>query len=441
MATRLLLCLITAFSLAGAAITVPSAPRSTPDSPYGICATGWSHSGANTDRFDFDSPLRRLKLLAEMGAKWDRCDFWWGRIEPEQGKFVFRDFDRAVEQYLQYGIELMPILCYGSAWHGRSPDTPEEWKLYARWAGEMVRHYRGKISAWEVWNEPNISVFWKPQPNAEHYVNMLKAAYRVMKKADPKCIVVAPATAGIDLGYIQRFLELGGGHYCDVISVHPYQGANHGPEPGLLNSLRKLKDLLASYHLRQPIWITEMGWQTKPAEQAQATEDQQADYLVRSYVLALSEGVQRLFWFNLVDWAETWGTVRTDWTTKPSYRAYQVMVKTLGEHPRCFGKLELGEGVYGFVFSKPRAPQLWLVLWSTVDGKTYSITSAEVSSMSDSLGTPIQGERDGSELVFRLSPRPLYLLLAPGSTFKPAHASWPLLRSPLPLPCRPDLEP
>jgi len=406
------------------------AQRSTLNSPYGICATGWSHSGANTDRFDASGPLRRLSLLAKMGAKWDRCDFWWGRIEPEQGKFVFRDYDRAVAQYPKYGVELLPILCYGSAWHDRSPDTPEEWKLYACWAGEMVRHYRGKLHAWEVWNEPNISIFWKPEPNVEHYVNMLKAAYREMKKADPKCLVVAPATAGIDLRYIERFLELGGGRYCDVISVHPYQDARHGPEPGLANSLRKLKDLLSQYHQRQPIWITEMGWQTNPAEQAQATEDQQAGYLVRSYVIALSEGVQRLFWFNLQDWAETWGTVRADWTTKPSYRAYQVMVKTLGAHPTCRGKLEIGEegeGTYGFVFSGPRESLVQLVLWSTAQGKTYSVWHMSSPKAHDALGKPVKGERKGNEIVFPLSQRPLYILLEPGTMFIPPSPceEWP----------------
>jgi hypothetical protein len=91
-------------------------------SPFGINGCSWSHLGMNTDKFDREAGLKRLQAIKEAGITWDRCDFWWGRIEPEQGKFAWRDVDWVVEQYVKHDVQLMPILCYGSAW--QNSDAP-----------------------------------------------------------------------------------------------------------------------------------------------------------------------------------------------------------------------------------------------------------------------------------------------------------------------------
>ena len=96
------------------------------DSPYGINGCAWSHLGMNTEHFDREAGIKRLRT-ERRGAHWDRCDFWWGRIEPEKGRFFWRDVDWVVQQYRDAGIEVMPILCYASAWSdGAAPTTDEE---------------------------------------------------------------------------------------------------------------------------------------------------------------------------------------------------------------------------------------------------------------------------------------------------------------------------
>jgi polysaccharide biosynthesis protein PslG len=172
-------------------------------SPFGINGAGWSHLGANTPEFDFAAGQKRLDSLAKMGAAWDRCDFWWHRIEPQTGKFVWSDYDRAVDAYEKAGVHVLPILCYDAAWHpNQSPNTPEYREEYGRFVYETVKHFKGRISAYEIWNEPNGAQYWRVKPSADDYTALLKVAYREAKRADSSVTVVGGAIAGMDWPFI-----------------------------------------------------------------------------------------------------------------------------------------------------------------------------------------------------------------------------------------------
>ncbi len=313
-------------------------------SPFGINGACWSHLGANTDEFDWDTGVRRLDALEQMGASWDRCDFWWHRIEPEKGRFVWRDYDRVVDEYVRRGLHIMPILCYDAAWHPeQSPNTQEYREEYGRFVYETVKHFKGRISACEIWNEPNLSMYWRKNPSAEDYTELLKVAYREAKRADPNVIVVGGAVAGIDRSFIDGILRAGAGKHMDALSIHPYQGnlGSVGPEEGnLVEDIKQLRLLMARYSVtRLPIWITEMGNRTvpdpavakgRPQPTGRVSDDEQANYLVRSFLLAQRVDVKRVFWFNLQDWAlETWGTISAEFRKKPSWYAFRTMARFL----------------------------------------------------------------------------------------------------------------
>jgi hypothetical protein len=345
------------------------------ESPFGINGCTWSHLGMNTDKFDRDTGLKRLRALKEAGVTWDRCDLWWGRIEPEKGKFVWRDVDWIVKQYQEAGINFMPILCYGSEWQkSKAPVTDEERELYARYVYEMVNRYKSAIHVWEIWNEPNITPFWSPTPDVKEYAKLLKVAYAAAKKADPNCTVVGAAVAGVDFDFIKALLDAGGGECMDAISMHPYQGDLGSLSPdkgGLWDHVRGLEKILADHGDRKPIYLTEMGHRTTgTAGHTQVTEFQQAAYMVRSYVIGLAAGADRIFWFNLQDWEEFWGIIRQNFGRKPSFAAYQTMVRNLeGKQP--LGTIDLGPGVAAYVFAAPKQPvrprDAVLIVWSSDD--------------------------------------------------------------------------
>src|SRR5437870_3180653 len=94
----------------------------------------------------------------------------------------------------------------------------------------LATRYRGRIHAYEIWNEPNLDREWgDSQPNAKAYTAMLKASYQAIKAADPQALVVSAgmsptttnnAQAKPDLDYLRDMYEEGAKSSFDVMGVH-----------------------------------------------------------------------------------------------------------------------------------------------------------------------------------------------------------------------------
>lgn len=93
-------------------------------------------------------------------------------------------------------------------------------------------------------------------------------------------------------------------------------------------------------------WITEMNWSLQgtggfspAAGRPCVTEDEQANYLVRYFIICLASGlVERIYWWQLV--APGYGLIDsrdTPWRKRPSYFALATMVRLL-EGSRFIGK-------------------------------------------------------------------------------------------------------
>jgi hypothetical protein len=96
----------------------------------------------------------------------------------------------------------------------------------------------------------------------------------------------------------------------------------------------------------KPVWVTEVGWSTCTAGQGDCTgplsrtQDQQADYLVRTHAMALAKGIEHLSLFQLEDkfdgsasrvWGECAivGTAAQNYAPKKAYHAVAVMIGQL----------------------------------------------------------------------------------------------------------------
>ncbi|HNT34224.1 MAG TPA: glycosyl hydrolase [bacterium] len=277
--------------------------------------------------------LRRISNLKQLGIRWDRSDFWWHVLEPREGEFDWSFSDALLDLYDQHDLQIFPILCYSSAWargDGFAPANELEWKQFANFTFEAVNRYKDRIRYWEIWNEPNILPFWRPQPDVEDYTRLLKEAYKAAKRADPNCIVVGMCTAGFDLKFIERAYQLGARDYFDVLSCHYYLTGE--PEQAIKRDLQNLRHLMTRYgDSDKKVWITEMGVTSHPNRKHGVSEQQQANLLVRNYLSNLATGlVEKIFWFCLVDWTdnpddERWdsylGLLRYDRSEKPSFEA------------------------------------------------------------------------------------------------------------------------
>jgi len=274
-----------------------------------------------------------LELIKGAGASWIRDEVYWSQIEKKKGVFDFPpQYDHYLKAARARGIQVLLILDFGNVLHTRAekagPATEPERSAFAGYCREVVKRY-GPLGVrhFEIWNEPNASMFWKPRPNPAEYARLLEAAYKACKDTDPGSTVLGCSTSGTDVDFISGVLAAGGGRFMDAISFHPYCQPSP-PEQRLLADIARLKALAPE----KPLWITEIGYPTH-AGAAGVDEETQADYLVRTFLLArTSPSIERVFWYDFQNDGEdrgeaefNFGLVRMERTPKPSYGAFKTM--------------------------------------------------------------------------------------------------------------------
>lgn len=278
-----------------------------------------------------------LDLIKGAGATWIRDEVYWSEIEKKKGVFEFPpQYDRYLKTARARDMRVLLILDFGNGLYSRSekgaPATDAERDAFARYCREVVKRY-GPLGVrhFEVWNEPNASMFWKPRPSPADYARLLEAAYKACKDADPGSIVLGCSTAGTDVDFISGVLAAGGGRSMDAISFHPYRQPSP-PEENLLADTARLKALAPE----KPLWITEIGYPSHTGA-AGVDEETQADYLVRTFLLArTSPSIERVFWYDFQNDGDdrgepefNFGIVRMDGTPKPAFAALKTMTSLI----------------------------------------------------------------------------------------------------------------
>jgi hypothetical protein len=329
---------------------------------FGLNGVGYFHYRDNPDAAQ--AAQAKMDFLKRAGAAWDRFDFWWGEIEPQKGTWKWDKADWLVDFYTRNRIQMLPILCYGAAWRKESPSTPEDFADFAEYVGRVVARYKDRVRCWEIWNEPNIPTFWKPQPDPVAYTRLLKAAYAAAHRADPRCIVVGAAANETDINWLRDIAKDGGLKCMDAVSIHPYSMSDGPEQMDLARQLRNVRTFLRQQGRPDlPVWITEMGWMSALGDEA--AMDRAGRCMWQSYVIAASEGVERLFWFNLQDWnegghLEGWGLISPEMKPKKTLAAYRRLADTLAG-AQFAGYLPVKGGA-GYVFR--RGGKDILVVWA-----------------------------------------------------------------------------
>jgi hypothetical protein len=111
-----------------------------------------------------------MQLVASSGAKWIRFDFAAVQMESTQGITVFSNADRVVASAAAHGLKVEGILTTLPRWVNNNvwqmgPSTDAARQAYTAFARRTVAHFAGKVSVWEMWNEPNLDQFWSPKPS------------------------------------------------------------------------------------------------------------------------------------------------------------------------------------------------------------------------------------------------------------------------------------
>lgn len=267
-----------------------------------------------------------------------RTDFDWAHIQPAQDTLKWDKYDRFVQNVTSKGLNISAILDYGVAWASGNADTkypPTDPQDFADFCTLVVERYAPMgVKFWEVWNEPNLTMFWKPTPDPVAYTELLKLAYPAIKAADPEAYVLL---AGLTLTttneqnssrtsanlYLQAIYDNGGKGYFDAVNYHPY-----GWSEPVFTAIRQV--LIANGEPDKPLWVTEYGNPTGGTEGQQfVTEQEQANLAVAAVQRVKTlDHATRLFFYCYKDPVQLqpdregyFGLRRGDGTARPSYDA------------------------------------------------------------------------------------------------------------------------
>ena len=101
--------------------------------------------------------------------------------------------DPLIEAELTAGRQVVAVLIGTPAWAAQEPAdgaaSVPDMDAWAAFARRMAQHYRGRISHWIIWNEPDVWQTGHPGQTwagtVEEYARLLKTAYLAIKDVDP----------------------------------------------------------------------------------------------------------------------------------------------------------------------------------------------------------------------------------------------------------------
>jgi len=328
---------------------------------------------------------RDLELIKGAGFGWVKQAFPWRDIEGKgKGQFDWSITDRIVSQVegvtgmrLIVRIDSDPTWATGRAYpngDGIVMTPPSNLQDFADFCSALAARYKGRIAAYQIWNEPNLSREWGGKaPDPAGYVSLLQAGYEAIKRADPAAAVIsaglAPTTrwdnvAMPDTEYLKRMYQAGAAAYFDLLGAH---GAGYKAPPDMdpgqvatdpnfhnvgdpncpgdacrIYCFRHVEDLrqimVDNGDAAKQVVVLEFGWTmdqrpNSPYAWHAVTEDQQAVYLVGAYQYAKKNwqpwiGVMSLIFMPDLDWTKDdeqywWSIAIPNYPQFYPYRSYR----------------------------------------------------------------------------------------------------------------------
>jgi hypothetical protein len=327
---------------------------------------------------------RDLGMMRDAGLTWVKQTFAWRDIEGAgKGKFNWENADRAVQLANKFGIDILARVdnapewaapgCFNQAKKQMGPArNTQDWLDFLQ---AFVTRYKGKVRAYAIWNEPNLSREWCGRPpNPAEYAALLKASYAKIKSIDPNAIVVSagltPTSASNneampDATYVTRMYDAMGNNsagYFDALGLHApgYKAppemspddviknreySNNEPVTGRVYCFRHVEDIrkimVARGDTNKQIVILEFGWTRDPIHKEYSwfavDEQTQAKYIVAAFQWAKQNwspwiGAMFVIYMANPDWTEQteeywWSITKPDGLPMGAYVRLKAMPK------------------------------------------------------------------------------------------------------------------
>lgn len=359
---------------------------------------------------------RGYALIGELGMSTIREGWNWANLQTAKGSYVSwlgAYTDPKTAKLASLGLKTQAMVCDTPTWATSDTAAPvkkytvpaglklsifadgsDVWKAgakpnpsnyFAVYMFDMATRYKGQVSSWQVWNEPDFpsgdlgagykgangnTRYWTG--TVQEYVRLLKVAHTVVKNVDP--------AARISLGglgyenYLAAILDNGGAPYFDIVDFHAY-GTDKSSANGVLNSSW---GFLGRYDAMKKVMtargVTGKTYAVSETGMTANNPEEQAGYAAKLMATAQGLGdVEMAQWavftnpghlnIGLIDKATLTNKTK-------GYAAYAFSTRQLaGVRPA--GALT-GTNVQGWRFERPDGKSVWLA-WSKATSATATL--------------------------------------------------------------------
>ena len=307
----------------------PRAAKEIGDSPWSVDCCGLDREMSDYDMY--------APHLAALGAKYARINSGWAKTEQEKGRYDFAWLDHVVDGMIADGVRPWVALQYGNPLYGSDyrlgtkirniVANPAAYEGWLRYVEATVARYRGRVRAWEIWNEPF--------RQGKDYAELVSKTAALIRRLQPEARILVSAMDPSDQDEcLARWKDEPTKDYINAWCFHPYWGRPEGNWDG------QTPDLLRKIRAVNPGWTVVQGEAGCPSqlEYSQAmngiewTEYAQAKWDLRRAFCDYAEGVKSSC-FSMTDtmrtyMIETFGLIRMSFLRefiylRPSYHAMQ----------------------------------------------------------------------------------------------------------------------
>ena len=348
---------------AALAILVVPAPKAGANDFAGIVST----EAFSYDRFQLNSLFGQMHN--DLGVGYIRQTFTWAQIETRRNAYRWGQYDDFVRVAALNDMHVLPVLFDPPKFRSSKPKKHAQHGTYfpkkvsdlGVFGAAVAKRYgpngtywaenpdvpKLPITAYQIWNEPNLKAYSPPKPSAKKYVQMLKAVKPRIRAVDPAAEIVTGGLPDSRLSkpnlfkFITQMYKAGAKGSFDTMGINPYATS----ASGMISKLKKIRGIMNRYRdSSSSIWVTELGWSDvgpkAPFRVGAAGQAQRINTTVAA--LEQNEAALKLrgfFYYSWKDgavyagghdfWGLHTGLLRKDGSQKPAYAALKQAVAAL----------------------------------------------------------------------------------------------------------------
>ena len=171
--------------------------------------------------------------LPALGIKRIRLQGGWARCERERGRYDFSWIDEPVEFCRANGMTVLLETSYGNPIYDGAggwdlgagfPRSEEGLAAWDRWVEAMARHFKGRVTDWAMWNEPDLKGAGRVAKTPAEIAAFNVRTARIIRKVIPDCRIAGLSLAHSDPDLLESCLKAMGGDVklFDSVIYHGY---------------------------------------------------------------------------------------------------------------------------------------------------------------------------------------------------------------------------